>query len=265
MVIVSATNDHYAQHLAVMLTSLLKHQQTDRPVHIYILYSDLSAISIAKLQRTIAQFRASVVFLHVDAQRFEDFAPGSGGQKYISKEAYYRMIIPDLLDEEVAKALYLDCDIIVRADLTELWDTDIDEYDLAAVDESRVLTKSDRDIRMNRLSLPLDSYYFNSGVLLINVKRWREKHISSELMEFVKSRGGRLALMDQDALNAVLYNRWLRLEDKWNFTTAHSSKHSAKKAAILHFTGPDKPWNSKSPFTKEYRKYLKQSLWEKPI
>ncbi|MED4876175.1 MULTISPECIES: glycosyltransferase family 8 protein [Geobacillus] len=263
--IVSATNDHYAQHLAVMLTSLLKNQKMNRPIHIYILYSDLSTISMAKLQRVVGQFHTPITFLRVDVQLFADFASGSGGQKYISKEAYYRMIIPDVLGEEISKALYLDCDIIVRTDLTELWETNIEEYDLAAVDESRVLTKSDRDIRMNRLSLPPDSYYFNSGVLLMNLKRWREKNISAELMEFVKSHGDKLALMDQDALNAVLFNRWLRLDDKWNFTAAHSAKRSSKKAAILHFTGPEKPWNSKSPFAKEYRKYLKKSLWEKPL
>ncbi|ALA71166.1 hypothetical protein GT50_14100 [Geobacillus stearothermophilus 10] len=265
MVIVAATNDHYAQPLAVMLTSLLTHKKTDYPVHIYILYGDLSETSMRKLERTAGKFQAPVTFLKVNVDLFEDVAPGAGGQKYISKEAYYRIMIPDLLSEEIDKALYLDCDMMVKTDISELWETSIDGYDLAAVDESRVVTKRDREIRMARLSLPPDAYYFNSGLLLINLKRWREKNISSELIQFIKSNPDKLALMDQDALNAVLYNRWLRLDDKWNFTTAHCLKLSPKKAAILHFTGSEKPWNSKSPFTKEYLKYLKKSLWEKPL
>jgi len=267
LIIVSATNDNYAQHLAVMLTSLLKNNKTDNPIHIFILYGDLSDINIKKLDRAIERFQATVTvtFLKVDVQLFEGFVLSTGGQKYISKEAYYRIIIPDLLGEDITKALYLDCDMIVRTDISELWETNIDKYDLAAVDESRVVTKLDRQIRMNRLSLPSESYYFNSGLLLLNLKRWREKKISSELIQFIKANPDKLALLDQDALNAVLYNRWLRLDDKWNFTTAHSTKLLLEKAAIIHFTGPEKPWNSESPFKIKYLRYLKASLWERPV
>jgi lipopolysaccharide biosynthesis glycosyltransferase len=263
--IVSATNDHYAQPLAVMLTSLLKNNKSDNSIHIFILYGDLSDISIKKLNRATEGFNVTVTFLKVDVRLFEGFVLSTGGQKYISKEAYYRIIIPDLLGEDISKALYLDCDMIVRTDISELWETNIDKFDLAAVDESRVMTELDRQIRMNRLSLPSEAYYFNSGLLLMNLKRWREKKISSELIKFIKTNPEKLALLDQDALNAVLYNRWLRLDNKWNFTTAHSTKLPLEKSAIIHFTGPEKPWNSESPFKIKYLRYLKASLWERPL
>lgn len=261
----TATNDNYAQHLAVMLTSLLKNNKKDHPFHIYILYGDLTDVNIKKLERTIKRFSAVVTFLKVDVHLVEDFALSMGAQNYISKEAYYRIMIPDLLGEEISKALYLDCDMIVRTDLSKLWKINIDSYDLAAVDESRVLPEQDRGTRMYRLSLPSESYYFNSGLLLINLKRWREQKISSQVIQFIKANPEKLALLDQDALNAVLYNRWLRLDDKWNYTTSHCAELPLEKAAILHFTGPDKPWNSKSPFRKEYLKYLKASLWKRPM
>ncbi|WP_231687957.1 glycosyltransferase family 8 protein [Bacillus sp. FJAT-27251] len=261
----SATNDNYAQHLAVTLTSLLKNKKKDTRVHIYILYGDLTDISIKKLKRTIKKFRAAVTFLKVDVHMVEEFALSTGAQNYISKEAYYRIMIPDLLGEDIPKALYLDCDMIVRTDLSKLWKTNIDTYDLAAVDESRVIPVQDRESRIYRLSLPSESYYFNSGLLLMNLKRWREQKISSEVIQFIKANPDKLALLDQDALNAVLYNRWLRLEDKWNYTTSHCAVLPLEKAAVLHFTGPDKPWNSKSPFKKEYVKYLRASLWKRPV
>jgi lipopolysaccharide biosynthesis glycosyltransferase len=265
LVIVSATNDHYAQHLAVMLTSLLKNRKKERPIHFFILYGELSTNSIAKLKRTVGRFNAQITFLKVDVKLFENFALSSGGQKYISREAYYRILIPELLGEEITKTLYLDCDLIVRADISKLWNINIDNYDLAAVDESRVLSKQDRQIRMDRLSLPSKSYYFNSGVLLMNLKRWREKNISSEVIQFITENPEKLGLLDQDALNAVLNNRWLRLKDKWNYTTDHTKKLSLEKAKIIHFTGPYKPWNSNSSFKKEYLKYLKTSRWEKEL
>lgn len=261
----SATNDVYAQHLAVMLTSLLKNNKTDTPIHIFILYGDLSEGSIKKLHRATGKFKSTITFLKVDVQLFEDFVLSAGAQSYISREAYYRIIIPDLLGEDISKALYLDCDMIVRTDISELWETNIDNFDLAAVDESRVMTMQDRQIRMNRLSLPLEAHYFNSGLLLMNLKRWREKKISSELIQFIKANPDKLGLLDQDALNAVLYNRWLRLDDKWNFTTEHSTKLALEKSAIIHFTGPEKPWNSESPFKIKYLRYLKASQWERPL
>lgn len=265
MVIVSATNDNYAQHLAVMLTSLLKNREVERPIHFYILFGDLNENSKAKIIRAARRFNTPVTFLKVDVQLFENFALSSGGQKYISREAYYRIIIPDLFGEDITKAIYFDCDLIVRGDISKLWETDLEKYDLAAVDESRVLDKLDRQIRMDRLSLSSQSYYFNSGVLLMNLKRWREKKISSEVIEFIKDNPNRLALLDQDALNAVLHNRWLRLKDKWNYTTDHTKKLPLSKAKIIHFTGPVKPWNSNSTFKKEYLKYLKLSGWEKDL
>jgi lipopolysaccharide biosynthesis glycosyltransferase len=248
-----------------MLTSLLKNKKTSNPIYIYILYGDLSDVCIKRLERAVGSFDATVTFLKVDVKLFEDFASSMGAQKYISKEAYYRIIIPELLSEDISKALYLDCDMIVRTDISELWKVNINHFDLAAVDESRVVSEVDRQARMYRLSLPSKSYYFNSGLLLMNLKRWREKGISYELIQFIRSNPEKLSLLDQDALNAVLHNRWLRLYDKWNYTISHILKLPLEDAAILHFTGPDKPWNSESPFKNEYVKYLRASLWENPL
>ncbi|RXI98199.1 glycosyltransferase family 8 protein [Anaerobacillus alkaliphilus] len=265
MYIVSATNENYAEPLAVMLTSLLKNRKHDSFVHIFILYGDLIEVTKAKLERAIKKYNGSVTFIKMNVQLFENFPLSRGGQNYISHEAYYRILIPEVLSKDISRALYLDCDMIVRDDISKLWEISIEGYDLAAVDESRVLSERKRDKRINRLSLPTSAYYFNSGLLFMNLKRWREKRISTEVIQFIEANPNKLNLLDQDALNAVLHNRWLRLGDKWNFTKAHSKRLPLYKAAILHFTGPDKPWDTDNPFYKEYLNYLKKSMWKKPI
>lgn len=247
-----------------MLTSLLIHKKSDRPAHIYILYGELSDISIKKLTRAIKRFNGEVTFIKVDEQLCKDFPLSIGEKHYISKESYYRILIPNLLDEGISKALYLDCDMIVRTDISELWDTNIEEFDLAAVDERTFLTEENIKGKMNRLSLPSDSYYFNAGLLLMNLDRWRAKNIPSEIAEFIQNNPDKLELLDQDALNAVLNNRWLPLDQKWNYFYTRSKKLPFTSAAILHFQGPIKPWNSRQ-IEKGYLMYLNASLWEQPL
>lgn len=247
--IVTAANDAYAEPLAVMLCSLLKNKKSDNPIHIYVIGSDISEEKKSLLVKIAKKYKAKMDFKHIDRAVYSEFATFA----YLTRETYYRLSIPELFDETVEKVLYLDCDLIIKKDITELWKIDISGYLLGAIEDHWI--KQSRNVD---LFMPENSKYFNAGVLLINVKKWREQHIKEQVMEFLRAHSDRIQYCDQDALNAVLFDQWLPLDLKWNFQTYHLYDPVAKlKPSIIHYTGENKPWNADHPLKKYYLKYRK--------
>lgn len=255
--IVTATNNTYAEHLAVMIRSLLENKVSNNPIEIYVISSDISEQNKTLLTKTAGKFMVKIKFLKIASAVYEEFmtlVSVGDRQKYLTKETYYRISIPDLLDETIEKALYLDSDMIIKNDITELWNTNIDNY-LAAAVEDHWAKKS----RNSDLSIPKESKYFNAGVLLINVQKWREEKIKNKIMEFIKTNAASIKFYSQDPLNAVLYDKWHQLDVKWNFQTEYLKYSQFKhiKPAIIHYTGGKKPWITDHPLGEEYYKYKK--------
>ncbi|MFY0543721.1 glycosyltransferase family 8 protein [Brevibacillus sp. H7] len=253
--IVTTTNDNYAKHLAVMLNSLLVNKVSGNPVKIYVLYGNLFQQNKHKLNRAIKKFNVTIKFLKVNKSLFNNIKV-RGFSRYLSKETYYRISLPDLLNKDVQKALYLDTDVIVTDDITKLWNTNIDDYTIAAV-------KKPNFDRYKDLSIPKKANYFNAGVMLINVQRWREEDISKKVLEFIHNNPSKIQFYSQDPLNAILHGKWLKLGPEWNYTTAHLKLLKRPiHPSIIHYTGPKKPWNHGHPLQKDYFKYSYATLWE---
>ncbi|QNU27141.1 glycosyltransferase [Geobacillus sp. 46C-IIa] len=247
--IAAAANDDYAEPLAVMLRSLLKNKKSGSPVSVVIIDSEISEKKKSLIMKVAEKYKANVDFQQIDPVVYSEFATFA----YLTKETYYRLSIPDLVDETVDKVLYLDCDVVVKKDITELWNTDIRDYCLGAVEDHWVKQSRNADLFM-----PETAKYFNAGVLLINLKKWREHGVKEKVIEFIRTHPDRIKYCDQDALNAVLYKQWLPLDPKWNFQTYHLYDPVAvRKPAIIHYTGENKPWNADHPLKKDYRKYRK--------
>ena len=123
---------------------------------------------------------------------------------------YFRVLSPMIL-EDLDKLLYLDTDMIIDGDIRELWEIDIDNFILAAVREEAVgeLEK--------RLNLPVNYKYFNAGTVLLNLKKIREKKIFEKVLEYLKDNSNEMLYLDQDALNALIYQDWLEIDEKWNY------------------------------------------------
>ncbi|MFD0696379.1 glycosyltransferase family 8 protein [Paenibacillus sp. GCM10027628] len=255
--IVTATNNAYAEHLAVMINSLLENKVSKNPIKIYVIGSDISQKNKSILVRTVRKFKARIRFKQVDPKIYEEFmkvVSVGNAQKYLTKETYYRIAIPDLLRSRVHKAIYLDSDMIVKEDITKLWNMDIDQYFLGAVEDYWV-----KDSRNKSLSMPRKSKYFNAGVLVINLKKWREERVKNKIIEFIKKNSSKIKFYSQDPLNAIFHDKWLQIDPKWNFQTQYLSYSKLKniKPAIIHYTGGNKPWKSKHPLKEEYLKYRK--------
>jgi len=123
--------------------------------------------------------------------------------------------------------------------------------------------------------MPVNKLFFNSGVLLIDLQKWKEKKILPRLVHFMSKHNKSLRFADQDALNAILYDDWFPLNPTWNmhlfFFLASQRcnydqiklKKALKNPAIVHFTTKEKPWFylTQHPFKSEYYKYLEMTEW----
>mgnify|MGYP001366316760 CR=1 FL=1 len=265
MIIVSAADDRYAPHLAVMLTSLLHHNRKHADLRLYVVDGDVSEENKHRLQRTAESFRRTIRFVTIRDSRYSTLKVHPK-KDYISKTTFARIFIPELLGDDIRKALYLDCDLIVLSDLSPLWNITLNgRHFAAAVDISPVQSKAKRKKMAERLSLPADAPYFNAGVLLMNLPQWRKHRIVDRTLAYLAVHGENTKYNDQDALNVVLRDRWRKLSPKWNYTSKHQTKMPLAHPAIVHFTGKRKPWNSDGPYGTLYAEYFRRSLWENEL
>lgn len=252
--IVTTCSDKYAKPLAVMLTSLILNKKSENPVKIYVIDGGISPINKLKLLVSLQKYKIPIHFLTIDSSKFHGFRVTG----YFSKENYFRILIPQLLGDDVKKAIYLDSDIIIKADITELWEINIDSYFLAAVEDPAALD------RCAPLSIPPQYKYFNSGVLVFNLTNWRENNVVERIMEYTRNNPFKVLYMDQDALNAILYDKWLKLDPRWNYQTSYMINPLLYniKPGIIHYTTFNKPWTTGHPLEQEYFHYLSMTNWK---
>lgn len=181
-----------------------------------------------------------------------------------------------MLPDNIHKVLYLDGDIIVYDDLTELWNTDVKGYAVAA--GQSILNKSIELIQ--KLGYDPKYGYFNSGVLLINMDYWRENHVVDLFVDYINKNMDNLRFADQDVLNPIFCDKRLELSIRYNFCTGfllnenYRVKFPAdliyeidkwyKSPCIIHFHSNNKPWNSDCDniYRWIWRKYRDETKWK---
>lgn len=195
--------------------------------------------------------------------------------KHLTLSTYYRLFLPDILPSTIEKVLYLDGDLIVRHSLLPLWHTDIVNYAVGAAKDV-----ADGDVTIyNRLRYPQEKGYFNAGVLLINLKYWRDNDIRKDCIRYIHDYPDRIFFVDQDVMNVVMQDKKLIIPIKYNFQTGFLRKNfccdtwkhdsevnvGMKDPIIVHFTEASKPWyidlSFFHPFRSTFLKYQSQTQW----
>lgn len=266
MNIALCTDEKYSFPCGVCVTSILENNK-EEGCCIYILTDGLKQETIEKFKQLQNKYKQKIDIITINDKLFDGLKIGDRFPKSI----YYRFLLPQLLNED--KIIYLDCDIIVTSSLRNLWDTDINNFACAVVEDQ----KSDDITIQNRLGLYKD--YFNSGVLLINLEYWREKDIANKLIEFIHKNPDICLYPDQDALNYVLCDRVKFLDYKYNYQELfyqpkehillHKNKWKKLDLAgstptIMHYTGCIKPWVKACPhpYKELFIKYQAISPWK---
>ncbi len=262
--IVVVTDDNYAQHLGVMLTSLYETTQHKERIRVYTLTNSLSTANIKALEQITNSYGSSIDFLKVDSSIFSSF----GVRNRMSHAAYYKLAIPGLFKDVADKVIFLDCDLIVSEDIADLWNTDVSNHALAAVKEPLFN-------RHEQLLMPSHASFFNSGIMVINIQAWHKSNVFERSMEFLTENSHKISLHDQDALNAVLYDHWTELHPRWNFISLFLQLNHEQlgwtevlwnevihNPAIIHYS-TTKPWYylNDHPNKDKYYDYLELTPW----
>lgn len=246
-------NEDFILPACVMLTSLLENN-TKNQLHIHVLTNSKS-YKLQLIKRTLKRYECVYTF-HVLDKAIEEKISKFSLSAHADFVNYYRIFFPDILDNSIEKILYLDVDMIINTDISELYNIDISNYALAAADE-------DNENAVHFLNIPFEYDYFNSGVLLMNLKKFREENLIQKISDFILANEEKLFSWDQDAFNAVLHTQRLALDHKWNVTLKVARKLKDTPPNIVHFTGMHKAWHPhycEHPYKQLYFDYLKKDV-----
>jgi lipopolysaccharide biosynthesis glycosyltransferase len=262
---------NYAPYYGVMLTSLFMNNRESQ-FDVYLLTdSSWTVEETMKFERLTGKYNSNFFVFVVDASEMENFPQTT----HISKPTYYRLKAPSFLPENVHKVLYLDGDVIINGDIVPLWETDISNFAIAGVED----TICYEDEVYIRLGYDKSYGYFNAGVTLYNVDYWRKNHVSDKAIRYIRDNRDKIKWMDQDVVNALLFNKKRRLPLRynlqnrlllayeWEFFDDSFRKEILQdmiNPVIIHYCGPDKPWSFRyyhSPYAELYHYYRTKSLW----
>lgn len=269
--IICGIDNNYTRFCGVFMTSVLENNKGEN-ICFYIINNGLTEKNKELLTSIINKYNSHIKFGTVNNEHIK-YCPIKKGD-YVSIAAYFRILTP-LIFPEIEKAIYFDVDIIVNGDITGLWEINIENFAIGAVREGE-----NDDIRLyNIIDYNKEKGLFNSGVLLMNLKYWREKHVTERTMEFIKNFPEKCYAWDQGALNNVLQDEKLFLPLKYNFTSTYFDEltriHLDKKywdevnltkqsPVVIHYTCT-KPWykECQHPLKSLFYKYQELTPWKK--
>ena len=287
-----AADDNYARPLTVMLHSAVANLRKGATLHVILMDGGIREQSWAAIKESLANEPIEIMVVKPDASRIRDLVTSH----HITHTAYFRLLAAELLPDWLDKVIYLDSDVLVRGDLTELWAADLqDHYCLAVPDiacpfvDARLGGANRRKANpylaaispipnWKQLGLDGSGSYFNSGVMVLNLQRWREENVAADLLKCLRDNEQHVWCWDQYALNVVFAGQWGQLPASWN-QGAHVFEYPDESCSpidvdafvemrdrpdIIHYTTEWKPWQHRPyhPLADEFFVALDRTAWE---
>ena len=232
--------DKYIQlGLHVTLYSLLQHAETH--VEVYLLHKSYTDKELFLIEKTLFPFKAKYTLhpIKFDSEALNHIA-GLHGNTF----CYSRLFLGNILN--VNRVLYLDSDLLITKDLTNLFYTSMEGCVVGVAGVRELRYALDKDMLL-AYGHDASSKYFNSGVMLIDLDRWRKQDIFEKCIEFANANPDSLVSHDQTILNYIFYkNDFLELDSNYNIALYPFSKSVIKDCkieGIFHFVGSPKPWD----------------------
>jgi lipopolysaccharide biosynthesis glycosyltransferase len=264
IVLACAANQSYALPLAVMLRSALDHLAPGYRLDVYAVDDGLDASDRLRVQASLDE---RVTMRWLQPRPLSGSTLPTWGR--MPDTTYQKLTLGDWLPAECAKAIWLDCDVLVLDDLARLWEAGMAGRVLLAAQDVRVpmLSSSFGVAAHEELGLKTDAKYFNAGVLVLDLTRWRESLVKERSAAYLERYRGRVFFWDQEALNAVLAGQWGELDARWNWhpTLERIIDEPSVPAepSVVHFSGNLKPWSHHGlgHYHELYLQYLDKTAW----
>ncbi|MEC0240179.1 glycosyltransferase family 8 protein [Paenibacillus dokdonensis] len=247
----------YAEHAAVVLTTVFRN--TGSPINVHILHDEtLTEENKNRLAQLTSGFNHTINFYPValPAEMAEALA-GVGSIDKWTSGSMYRLLLPSVIPAN--KVIYLDCDILVNMDLTELWETELNGCYLGAIRDQGIMGVADI-VRVHGLN---PDTYFNSGVIVFELNNIRQQmNWFEEMVNFLRSFPS-TTMPDQDVLNHVFGGNCLLLDERFNSFYINGADQDLNQK-IVHFAGDIKCWDPLSPGFALYQENLNFTPWRAP-
>ncbi len=277
MNVVYASNEKYVKHMAASMVSLFEKNKREKHLAVYVLSIGITKRSRKLLEDMAGQYGREICWRELGNIREQfDFGVDTRG---FDISAMGRLFVGRLLPENVKRALYLDCDTVIAQPLGKLWRMDLRGNILGAVREPTIYQAVKQEIGLGE-----QDAYVNSGVLLIDLKRWRESGAEGRLLDFYREKNGSLFACDQDTINGALKGEIFFLPPQYNFFTNYryfsyrelvrcsrtyqavgkkAFMQAKKHPAVIHYAGDERPWiaGNRNHYRRAYELALARTPW----
>ena len=234
-------DDSYAPFLAVALNSAIKNSDPQRNYKAIVLYQDLGADNISRLQSLQTEnFKIELMPIRANMEALDDRMSNRLRCDYFTLTIYFRLFIPSMFPQ-YDKGIYIDSDVVLTDDIAKLFDIDIGENyigacnDLSIADIPPLVAYTEKAVGVNAKE------YINSGVLLMNLKKMRDDDLEGHFLALLNKYHFDSIAPDQDYLNAMCNGKIYYLEEKWD-TMPNDAKPMLTETSLIHYNLFSKPW-----------------------
>ena len=249
-------DQNFGAFAGITITSLV-HNNIAHDLHIHIIYDQLLDQDMHRLKQAEQLYRnLTLHFYQLVSTEGMTFVVPDG---HITQAMYYRYLFAELLPHSIERIIYLDSDIICQGDILPIWQSDLQGRVLGAVRDWG------EEKSCTRIGLT-SGRYFNSGVLLMDLVKWRESNLTGRLFQWLREVGDiKILWGDQDALNAVIDGEFAELPHEYNRIVINDTVlRATDQDLIVHYIDYVKPWHIyyvDCPEKELYWQYVRKSLW----
>lgn len=252
--VLMSSDNGFARPLMVSLYSLVQHFKGNRPLVIHLLDFGITDENLAKIREIVRHPQITL-----DWRKQTDIAwmPKAAIDAGTTPAQCARMLAASIFPD-TDKILFLDADIVVQADVGELWDIPLTAPIGAIRDQFFPFVGLCTWLDFKEMGLTATDPHFNGGIFIADLNKWRQHDFEAQLMTFYCRYHSRLKTHDQDALNAIFKQNWQEFTLGWNRgpwldNAFHAEDLGVSKAdfiqakttpKIIHYPTPDKPWNT---------------------
>lgn len=266
--IVYVTDKTYFDYMITSIESLIRKTKSEINIKVFLSFQGGIKKSEPYKNYFSKYSNLTIEFLDFDISEIKNIE----AKNHVSISAYIKVYLEDLLNDW-NETIYLDSDLILEDDISNLWSLRNNDILLQAVWNPKY------NFDNHVFGLEKEDKTFNSGVMILNLNQMREEKTKEKLLLFLKTKNHLTKLNDQAAFNAIFVNRWGELPLKWNVTYQFFLRRSKylgiskkekislqKNPSIVHFTTGSKPWKFRSshPYKNEFQNIYK-SVINKPI
>lgn len=278
--VVCATDNKYLPYCGVMITSLFENGKDDN-ICVHVIGSKLDKLSISSLENLSNIYKQDILIYDFERYVSDEIkdvllaAASLHPNHHVSLAGYNRFFISQILDYHIDRVIYFDCDVVICDSLKELWNVDVGNYAIGCVESHSVIVDQNKyNCEQAKLDFHKD-WYFNSGVMLINLSYWRDHNLMECCIECIKLYPELSAkLCDQNILNYVMRNCKKRISPKFNVQNLYFSEAciarnlnwtsaAIKNRIVIHYLSNIKPWHKECdhPLKEVWLMYLEKSPW----